>query len=177
MKILETLNDVVDFIIRKHSGLRGNGPGAHLYKFLKQADGTRIPIEQSSGFKVIKFTAFKENCLSIVSHASGFAFKGNAKQISSSTLFLQNLILINIYDNRAEFLSSIGIDFVYIVDEFSSNIQLLNEWINDIPSTVRARWIYKDNDVDALLDEISIGRKVHVTKKTIRPLCLDDFED
>lgn len=175
MKVCDNLNDIVDFILRKHKTLRGSFGGATCYKMLRKPDGTRIPFEESRGFKIIKFTVMGDNTLNINQLAAGYQFKGEQKHTMSSHLFLQDLVLINVYDHRAEFFSTSSIDFTYIVQDKGVNVQMLHEWVNEDNGIIRAQWTHKDENIERLLDEISVGRKVQVQESfSSRPLSLDD---
>lgn len=180
MKTFDKLEEIVDFMLRKHKGLRDSFGGVTCYKSLRKPDGKRIPFEESRGFKIVKFTATGENTLSINQLATGYQFRGEKKHTMTSNLFLQDLVLINVYDLRAEFFSTSSIDFTYIVQDKDVNtkVQMLHEWINEDNGIIRAQWTHKDENIERLLDEISVGRKVQVQDSfSSRPLSLDDNLD
>lgn len=146
-----------------------------MYKMLRKPNGLRVPFEETRGFKILKFDTPGENAVTITQFASGYAFKGQFKHTMTSTIYLQDLVLINVYDHRAEFFSTSSIDFTYITLEKGVNIQLINEMINDDAGIIRAQWVHQDENIDRILDEISVGRKVFMTDSfSSRPLSFDE---
>lgn len=160
MKRYETLEEIVEFILRRHPCLKRLGAGATAYKFLRRKDGSRIPFEISRGFKIYNFGVYDENTLVVKQLASGYAFKGKKKHVFSSDLYLQDLAIVNVYDHRADFFSWNSIDFSYIENDFMVDIQMLQEWINNDIGVLRAQWVEKNKDVEKILDEIGCGSKI-----------------
>lgn len=177
IKVCNSLDEIVKFILYKHKTLSGQGGGAISYKLLKKPDGRRIPIEESHGFKIIKFNVLGENSLSITQLSSGFAMKGQYKCKMSSQLFLHDLVLVNVYDHRSEFFSGSSIDFSYITKDPGVPIQMLQEWLYEDPGIIRAQWSYDDRMVNQILDEISVGRKIMKDDRMNRSLDFEKLEN
>ncbi len=162
MKTLSSLEEVVDFIKKKHSAINKPGNGVYGLKFLRKSDGKRVMFEEIQGLKLFDW---KISGTELIIHqlAVGFEFKGKTKKHTlSSTLFLRDLVMINIYDHCAQFFSHESIDFAYVEDEYIAHVEHLIEWMNDGDggSILRAQWISPDKNIDRLLEEISIGRTV-----------------
>lgn len=178
MKTYNTLNEIVAYIQNKHPSISSvPGGGVNGWKLLRQPDGTRIPVEAMEGFKIVKFEIHNENTLIITQLASGYTFKGGYKHTQSSTLFLRDLVVVNVHDHCAEFLSSSSIDFSYVINNHDAKVQMLHEWIHADPSTVRASWHHRDKNVERILDEISCGRKVAIRRQSKRRHINMDLED
>ncbi len=174
MKRYETLGEIVEFILRRHRCIKKIGAGATAYKFLRRRDGRRILFEISKGFKIFEFGVHDENTLVINQLAAGYAFKGKKKHVFSSSLYLQDLVVVNVYDHKADFFSWDSIDFSYIENDFAVDIQMLQEWINNETGIIRAQWIGKDKDVEKILDEIGCGSKIIITPDKKRLIDMND---
>lgn len=168
MKIYDNLEDMVHYILKKHKNLRSATGGVNAYKMLRKPDGRRITFEEVRGFRIIQFQVLDTNTLSVNAMAAGYAFRGQQKQVVSSQLFLQDLVMVNVYDHRAEFFTRASIDFTYITRDKGVDVQMLQEWIEEDSGILRAQWVLKDKDIEKILDEISIGRKVEVEEQERR---------
>ena len=114
MKTLDHLTEVVEYLKRKHPGVRGTmaQSGVYAMKFLRKENGDRLMFEEISGFRIID-CEIKKDTLIITQLASGYSFRNKFKQVMSSRLFLNDLMLINVYDHCAQFYSHSSIDFAY----------------------------------------------------------------
>lgn len=176
MQKCATLQDTVSFILKHHKEVRGLGGGCIAWKFLRRRDGTRIPIEESRGFKILQFHVTEdEDAITIQQFAAGFALDSKRVTMSSS-LFLQDLMVINVYPDKAEFFSLASIDFIYLTKPHGSPVYLQKE-IDGSKDVLLAQWCKDDDRVERLLEEISIGRRVMVAPpETRRYMTLDNLE-
>lgn len=145
-------------MIVKHPYIKKTTNGVYAIKSLRKDNGERIPFEIMKGFKLFDFNAFEESrLLSIVQLSSGYQHKNNFKHAASSTLYLHNLSVINVYDHKTEFFSSSGIDFTYIEDQYDAQLEIAQEWINDYQSIVRAQWVSIDDEASRILELVNMG--------------------
>ncbi len=177
MKTCQTLDEMVEYLLKKHRGLRSPTGGATSYKLLRKPNGNRVMFEETRGFKIIKFDVPKENSLIINQLCAGYSFKGQHKQVLSSNIYLHDLVIVNAYDHKAEFFSLSSIDFIYTERNPAVSIQLLQDWVDDDHGIIRAQWKHKDEYLDQLLDEISVGRSVTVDEPRTRRYIDMDCED
>jgi len=168
MKSCENLDEMVNYLLKKHRELRGPKGNVTSYKLLRKPSGKRIMFEETRGFKIIKFDVQNENSIIINQLCSGYAFKGQHKRVLTSNLYLHDLVVVNAYDHKAEFFSLSSIDFVYIECNPSISIQTLQDWVDNNHGIIRAQWVHKDEYLEQLLDEISIGRRVTVDQPRTR---------
>lgn len=133
--------------------------GVHGFKILRKPSGQRLLFEEIHGWRIFKHKVHDETTLVIQSLATGLLFKGNLEVRASSTLFLHDLMVVNVYDHRAEFFSGSSIDFAYVEADYAVELQLLTEWVNEDPGVLRAQWLTPNDDYDRILDEISGGGK------------------
>lgn len=152
MKQCKCLSEIVDFIRSKHRNIADRGKGVTGYKILRKPSGQRILFEEIKGWRILKFDVHKENCLSIDTFAAGLQFRGKSEIKSSSRMFLDDLLIINVYDNSAEFLTLSSIDFSYIESDYKVEIQVLTEWVNSNPGIIRAQWVSPVEDYDKIID-------------------------
>ena len=156
MKRLETLDDVMTYINRKHRKINSKAGGVHGMKMLRKPDGRRIMFEEIKGFRIFKWEILDETTLMLQTLANGFKFRGREKQYTvSSWLHLADLAVISVYDHRASFFSMDSIDFSYIEDDFASELQMLQEWVNDEVGEPRAQWVANDEGVNRILAEVT----------------------
>jgi hypothetical protein len=153
MKICKTLPEIVENIKTTHRFLH-NSTGIYGIKLLRKANGKRYPFEEIKGLRIQDFSMPDKNTLVIEQVGLGFQFKSNVKHIYTAKLYLSNLAVINVYDERAEFFTVEGIDFCYIHNDYVVNVKMLKEWVNNDPGIVRARWINENDDVQKLLEDI-----------------------
>lgn len=159
MKRCTTLDEIVEFIQRKHRMVNARNAGVHAFKLLRKPSGRRILFEEIHGWRIFKHKVFNETTLVIDTLATGLQFKGNKEVRASSKLFLDDLMVVNVYDHRAEFFSGSSIDFVYVEADYAVELEMLSEWVNEKPGIMRAQWLNPKEDYDKILDEISIGGK------------------
>ncbi len=169
----ETLDDLIKFIKNHHKCLQVSRSGAYGMKFIRKPDGKRIMFEEIRGFKIFDFESVEENSLRISQLACGYALKGKIKHTMSSVLFLSDLVLINVFDHAALFFSRSSIDFGYVENEFCADMEHLSEWLHNLPGIVRGRWESKDPELEKIINEIGLGRKVIEIEKFARGI---DFE-
>lgn len=172
MKRCETIQEVMEYILRNHRALK-SGSGFHGYKFFRKADGSRIPFESVDGFRIFNFECDKTS-LRVDQMASGFEYRGKQRVQQSSRLWLTDLVMINVYSHSAEFFSQSSIDFSYIEKTFDSEIELLSEWTRNVVPVLRAQWVAKDNDIDRILDDLALGRKIKTAEHRVRFIDMDD---
>lgn len=157
MKRCATLDEIVEYIQKKHRQVNARNAGVHAFKILRKPSGRRILFEEIHGWRIFKHKVFNDSTLVIDTLATGLQFRGNKEVRASSKLFLEDLMVINVYDHRAEFFSSSSIDFAYVEAEYAVELQLLSEWVNEDPGVMRAQWINPQEDYDKILDELSLG--------------------
>lgn len=147
-----------------HLFINKNGYGAHGYKFFRQEDGTRIPFEITKGFKIFNFNTYEDN-VSIDQLMTAYTFDGKTKQVVHSVLYLKDLLSIEVYDDKTDFISLSSIDFTYIINHKDSEIRMLSEWMNEDPGIRRARWVSSRPDIDNVLDNVSYRKKNIASKR------------
>lgn len=168
----DSLQGILDFIRSIHPHLESRR-GVYCLKLWRHRDGTRIPIEIMNGVRIKEFTIYNEDTLIIQQHSHGTQFLNQSTHSFDATLYLPDLVMINVYDYSAEFLTNFGIDFVYLDQTKEAKIVMLAEWIHDVPKNLRAQW-FKDEETERLLSGIGIGRKVHRPVLARRHLDLEE---
>jgi hypothetical protein len=133
--------------------------GVHGFKMIRKPSGRRLLFEEIHGWRIFKHKVHDETTLVIQTMASGLLFKGNQEVRSSSTLFLHDLMVVNVYDHMAEFFSGSSIDFTYMEADRAVEQKLLTEWVNQDAGVLRAQWLTPKDDYDRILEEISSGGK------------------
>lgn len=159
MKRCTTLDEIVEYIQRKHRNVNARQKGVHAFKMLRKPSGQRILFEEIHGWRIFKYKVYDDTTLVINTLAVGLQFRGSQEVRASSTLFLHDLVVVNVYDQRAEFFSASSIDFAYVEADYAVEQQLLTEWVNEDPGVQRAQWLTPNKDYDRILDEISSGGK------------------
>jgi len=168
MKKFDDLEKLIQFILRKHPDLKSTRSGVRAWKMLRKPNGTRMPIESMQGFKIINFNIFDENILTIEQLAAGYGFHNKIKQTLSSILYLRDLAVINVYDQKTEFYSLDSIDFVYAINSYESKIIMMQEWFEKEQPILRGQWTSSDGKVEKILDEISVGRSIVQSEESRR---------
>ena len=184
MKSYDALEGIITYILKKHKYIKQAVTGVGLYnkggvyalKMLRKPSGKRIIFEEIKNFRIIKWEAFNINTLIIDTFATGISFKGKEKVSQSSRLFLNDLAVINVYDYTAEFYSRSSIDFSYVYNSHESHQQALNYFVQEKIAPLRAQWVDPDDDLDRLMEELSIGRVIEEEVPGNRMLDMD-FED
>jgi len=157
--IYDTLDEIVDFIRQNHRHLDSKN-GIYCLKLWRQPNGTRVPVEEMKGVRIKSFTVFNKNTLIIQQVSHGTAFKGSQIHSFTSTLYLPDLAIINVYDYGAEFWTTMGLDFSYLEQTKESKMVMLAAFVHDAPRILRAQW-FKDEETERLLDEVGMGPKIH----------------
>ncbi len=70
-----------------------------------------------------------------------YDFKSKA---SGSTIHLTDLIMVNVYDHSAEFISKSSIDLYYAETTYNAKVVLMSSWINKTQDILRAQWFCDD---------------------------------
>ena len=159
MKRCSSLDEIVEFMQRKHRLINARNAGVHAFKMLRKPSGRRIIFEEIHGWRIFRHRVHDETTLIIDTLAVGLQFKGNKEVRASSKLYLEDLMVINVYDHRAEFFSGSSIDFAYVEADYAVELQMLSEWVNENPGVMRAQWITPKEDFDKVLDDLSLGGK------------------
>lgn len=152
----DNLESALAHLKNKHKQLL---KGVYCLKLMRRSDGTRVPFEELRGIRIKDFQVYDTNTVIIVQHSHGTRF--NSKQISTfdAVTYLPDLAMINVYDYSAEFLTNVGIDFVYLEQTKEAKTVMLAEWIHDTPRLLRAQW-FKDDETEQLLKGIGLGQKI-----------------
>ena len=166
MKSYTKLEEIITYITNTHESLKKNNPGGGVCasKMIRLNSGRRIVFEETQNWRIFDWGITSENSLYIDSIITGFAFKGHKEVQQSSRLFLSDLIIINVFDFAAEFISQSSIDFAYTLNTPAATMQHLYEYSRGKIGDIRARWIYAQNDVDRVLTEASIGRVLTISQ-------------
>ena len=163
MRTYKDIADILRYCVDHHKFLNKTGYGAHGYKFIRKDDGSKIPFEITKGFKIFSFNAFKDT-VTIDQLITAYTFDGQIKQTITSTLYLTDLLAINVYDDKTDFISLSSIDFTYIVNHKDTEIICLTEWTTESYGPLRASWISDRPNIDEILDGI-INRKTKLPKR------------
>ena len=159
-KILhESLEDIVKYIRKHHFGVNKE---IYALKLIRQFDGKKIPIEEMRGITLQNISVHDKRTL-ILTQKADLANTGN--KISpypffESNLYLSELIMINVYDYSAEFISETNFDFTYSLQTKDAKTVMLAEWVHKKPKNLRAQWAC-DTDTEKLLESIGEGPKIH----------------
>ncbi len=160
MKRCTTLDEIVEYIQQKHRNVNARQKGVHGFKMFRKPSGQRILFEEIHGWRIFKHNVYDESTLVISTLAVGLQFRGKQEIRASSTLFLHDLMVVNVYDQRAEFFSASSIDFAYVEADYAVEQQLLTEWVNNDPGILRAQWLTPNEDYQRILDGLSAGKDV-----------------
>ena len=155
----ETLDDIIAFIQQSHKHINAKN-GIYCLKLWGQPDGKRVPVEEMKGVRINGFTAYDKNTLIISQVSHGTTFKGSQIHSFTSTIYLPDLAIINVYDYGAEFWTTMGLDFAYLEQTKESKMVMMAEYIHDVPRILRAQW-FKDRETEELLDEVGMGPKIN----------------
>ena len=173
MKKCETLQELMEYIYRKHPEVKSGTSGFYGYKLLRKPDGNRILFETVDGFRIFNHNAGPD-WLRLETMASGFEFRGRRQIRQSSQLSLTDLLVASVYDHSAEFYSLSSIDFAYVLKSKESEVTMLSAFVQEDTPPVRAQWQSPNEEIERLLEVISIGRKVKSVPKTRRMIEMDD---
>jgi len=143
--------------------------GVRLAKLWRQYDGSRIPLEYTTGVRIKNIEVFNNNTIIIEQHSHGTLFQSRKLHSFDSTLYLPDLFIVNIYDYSVEFWSLIGLNFVILDQTYSSKIAIMSQWIHDKSQTLRAQW-YKDDESKNLIDHLSGEPMLHSQDEVFRNL-------
>lgn len=155
------MSDIIEHIKKTHRFLK-NSSGVYGIKMLRKPNGKRVPFEEIKGLRIQDIDIHGKNTVVIEQAGYGFQFKSQVKHVYKAKLFLANLAVINVYDERAEFFTNDNIDFCYLQNDYAVNVKMLKEWVNNDPGVLRYQWINEDSDVQKILDNIGTDRKVKV---------------
>lgn len=173
LRIFDNLIDVVEYARKKHPMISAQRAGGYGLVLLKKHNGSRIIVQEMRYFRIYKCETLEKNGLIINNLITGLSFKGGMIRSASSTLYLCDLVQVNVYDHSTHFISRSGLDFVYVEEEQSALLQGLQEFIHDQPAVVRASWTDKNADEQDLLDAISFGQKRTIAAPYRRNLMID----
>lgn len=162
MKKYPTIDAVMQYAKEKHPIIGPGSAGGYGVVLLRKHDGRRIVVQEMRYFRIFKHEVVDDITLVIYNIVTGLSYKGSKIQSASSTLYLNDLIQINVYDHTTHFISRAGIDFSYMIEDTVANIQALQEFIHDQHGVVRASWTNPDSSEDELLDAFGFGQKVLV---------------
>lgn len=174
VKKLQTLEEVVQYINLKHKYLNNS---VDIFKFIKYPNGQRKMIQEVKGGRIYNFDPIDKNVLIMTDSYYGQSqvntpgkkgsFKLHLKETISRN-YICDLVMINLYDYSAEFLTTDKIDISYVDGSKATKTILMAEWIQNINSELRAQWIL-DPEMDELIDEMTHGsKKINVARKMNR---------
>jgi len=172
MKKCRTLDEILEFIRVNHNEL--NTKGVYCLKLFRRSDGIRVPFEEMKGVRILDFTVYNPNTVIVQQHSHGVISKGKALTAFDSTLYLHDLIMVNVYDYSAEFFTDHGIDFTYLQQSKNAKMVMLAEWVHDVSRILRAQW-FKDEETEKLLSEVGLGRVLQRYVPMGRHLDLDEI--
>ena len=167
MKSYTKLEDIIKYITNQHKSIKSNavGSGVCATKMIRLKSGRRIVFEENQNWRIFDWGVQSENSLYVDSLIIGYSFKGHKEIQQSSRLFLSDLVIINVYDFAAEFISQSSIDFAYTLNDAAATMQHLYEYTRGKVGDIKARWIYEHNDIDRMLDEVSMGRTINIVRE------------
>ncbi len=154
----KTLEDTLKYIEKNHPYINGRN-GVYCLKLWRQSDGTRLPIEETKGVRIRSLNVFNKNTVVIQLMSHGTAFQGRAMHTFDSTLYLPDLVMVNVYDYGTEFWSNARMDFSYTQQTKESKLVMLAEWIHDAPRNLRGQW-FRDDDMEKTLNDVGLGPKL-----------------
>jgi hypothetical protein len=169
MQRFDSLDEIIQFIQNKHKSL-SRMKGVYGYKMLKRHEGSRIPFEEVKGLTLKQMDVVGDRSVVIDLCCLGYEFKKQMIMSFNSRLFLNNLAVINVYDHKTEFFSFDCVDFVYLETNEDARLQLFKEWILGEPGVMRAQWAAKIPEIEKILDEVGLNRKIKVAEEAARPL-------
>ena len=158
MKIFDKLEDLIPYIKRKHSQIQRYGIIG--MTMLRKNSGKRLILEEIKGIKLTSYTIVGERDLSIQLIATHFQFRGKKRIKYLHRLLLSDLILINVYDDRAEFFTNNNIDFSYMDGSYEGQIKAMQYWIYREEGVLRARWTSQDDNVEKRLQDLGLDQKI-----------------
>ena len=178
MKKIDTLNEIVTFIQRKHKDVKSlSGQGVYAAKFLRKPSGDRVLVEELNGFRLVDFQICGDNNLVIRQMGAGFVHKSNKKHSLMSRIYLSDLAVINVFDHCTQFYSNSSLDFAYVLNSVAADIEHIAEWIYNQPEILRAQWVAPSDNVDDALSQLVSGRVVHVARELPRLIDMEFDEE
>lgn len=160
----ETIEQIMGYIKDHHKFISESKAGGYGLVMLRKPDGRRIIIQEMKFFRMFDYRV-DNNILVVYNILTGLAFRGSKLISAASTLYLNDLVQINVFDNSAHFISRGGVDFAYMSEDHSAAMQALQEFIHAVPKIPRASWTNVNADEQDLLDAFSFGKK----SKSIKP--------
>ena len=173
MKQCENIDSIISYMLTHHKFISQSKGGGYGLVLLRKHNGSRIIIQEMKYFRIFSYKIMNENSVIIQNIITGFSFKGNHKQSASSSLFLHDLVQINVYDHSSHFISRSGVDFAYLEENQSASMQALQEFIHESPRAVRATWTDQNTAEDDMLDAITFGRRRAVADPYRRNIAVD----
>lgn len=155
----------MEYLFHKHHFIQKSKDGGYGLVTFRNTDGTRNIIQEMRYFRIFKYEIF-ETTLLIYNIVTGLNFKGKEIKSASSTLYLSDLLQINVYDYGSQFFTNSGLDFAYVSDDKFVKIKLLRTWIDNESAILRAQWRNKDRDLDSML--FNFGKQVTQVQKSKR---------
>jgi len=150
-----TLSDIIKYLTKKHKKIASHRfLGVNGMKMLKYPDGSRRVIEHFKGFRILDCEVAR-NSLRISQASSDIKSKRNFY----STLYLNDLAFINIYDNSAEFVTENSIDLAYILNTDDAKIETIQQYIHHDSGILRACWTNAGLDADTI-SRLGIHNKI-----------------
>lgn len=166
----DNLEVALDHIKTKHN--RQLSKGVYCLKLVRRRDGTRVPFEELRGVRIKEFKIYDDNTLVIFQHSHGTVFQNRVTTSFDATTYLPDLAMINVYDYSAEFMTTLGIDFVYLEQSKEAKTVMLAEWVHATPRLLRGQW-FKDEETEQMLNGIGLGPKIQQFVPLGRHLELD----
>lgn len=173
IKKFETIPEIMEYMLDRHKFISQQKAGGYGVVMLRKANGRRIIVQEMRYFRIFKHQMIDSNSVMVYNIITGLSFKGSSIQSSSSTLYLNDLVQINVYDHSTHFVSRVGIDFSYLEEDQSATVQALQEFIHDKPGVIRASWTDKNASEDDLLDAMSFGVKKSLAEPYRRHIAID----
>lgn len=168
MKQIKELKEMIKYFTSRHPDLFNENRGVSATKIIRRESGQRIAFEKINHFTLSEVEQISDNCIRM---QTKIPISHHIETVNNT--FLYNLVLINIFDNRAEFITQDGIDFAYCLTDFASSIETISEWIGSNEMPVRARWESDRKDLQNVLDIVGYPEKILFKKPRGRHSCLD----
>ena len=139
------------------------------YSSLRNPNGKRTIFAITKNAQITEFTQVNEDNLILEYVIRGVAPSRSTPKTMSHNVHLSNLKMVNIYESFTEFLTTSGIDFMYVLQGGPSFEMLSN--LNFIPPpSVVAQWSIQDEELDDQLEHL--GKRV-IRERELPPLELD----
>jgi len=157
---MSTLAEILSHLAEAHKDCFASVKGVYFLKLWKQPNGDRLVIEEGKGVRIKEMLLAQCDSVTIRQHSHGTLMKKKALHTFESTLHLPKLIAVNAYNHSAEFISSLGVDFVYLAQNPDAKKLIMSAWTKDESFKMRAQW-FKDEETEALLNDVGIGPKIN----------------